>query len=582
MRQAPEGAEIPSHVLMLRAGLICQVASGSFAYLPLGLRVLKKAEGVVRREMEAAGAVELAMPALTPLSLWERTGRRDDFGDELIQLVLRRQDRKVRLALAPTHEEVVTELASRHISSYRQLPITLYQVQTKFRNQQRPRFGLLRTSEFLTTDAYSFDTSVQALAGSYERMCITYRRILDRLGLDYLVAEAEAGHAGDDAGHEFMVPTPSGEEVVAHCRECGYTASLERAEVGPIGPSPAELPSEPVREVDTPGATTIDEVSTMLGCGPPDMIKTLIYTADRKPIAVLIRGDHEANEAKIRRALGVEKLELAPPEVIEKVTGAPVGFAGPVGMKEKIPIWADRDVRFLRNAVAGANRADTHLTGVNPDRDFQVQRFADLRTVVEGDPCPRCSSTLTMRRAIEVGHVRKLGTRYSQALAARFVDDHEKQHPIVMGSYHLGLSRTIAAVVESAHDSRGIVWPVALAPYEVLLVPLNVSHAETTKVAERLYDELVAAQVDVLLDDRNCRAGVKFYDADLTGIPLRVVVGPRGLESRQLEIKWRWDAQPEMIGLDGAAERITQWIRKERQDGARFKHRQTPTLKGKT
>jgi len=322
IRQTPEGAKIPSHVLMLRAGMIGQVASGSFAYLPLGLRVLRKAEAIVRREMDAAGAVELAMPALTPLSLWEQTGRRDDFGDELIELVLRRHDRKTRFALAPAHEEVVTELASRHISSYRQLPITLYQVQTKFRNQQRPRFGLLRTSEFLTADAYSFDTSAEALAGSYERTCAAYRRILDRFGLDYLVAEAEGGLAGGNAGHEFMVPTPTGEEVVAYCRECGYTASLERAEVGPLGPSPAQPPLEPFRQVDTPGATTIDEVSTMLGCRPPEMIKTLIYTADRKPIAVLIRGDHEANEAKIRRALRVEKLELAPPEVIAHLGGS--------------------------------------------------------------------------------------------------------------------------------------------------------------------------------------------------------------------------------------------------------------------
>jgi len=581
LKETPEGAETAGHVFMLRAGMIGQVACGAFAYLPLGLRVLRKAEQRVREELCAAGAIEVALPALTPRSLWEQTGRATGFGDELVELTLHRQNRKSRLVLAPAHEEVVTELVSRHIASYRQLPITLYQVQAKFRSEARPRFGLLRTREFLTADAYSFDPSPEALDKSYQRITAAFRRIFDRLGLDYLVAEAESGPTnlrsvpGGDESHEFLVPFEQGEDVIAYCQECGYTANRERAEVGPLGLSTREVPLEPVRQVDTPGATTIDEVSRMLGCRPSEMIKTLIYTADEGPIAVLIRGDHEANEAKIRRAVGVGKLELAPPEVIEKVTGAPVGFAVPVGLKEKIPLWADRSVQFMRNSVAGANRADAHLTGVNPNRDFQVRQFADLRSAVDGDPCPRCSSTVVMRRAIEVAHVFKLGTRYSEALDARFSDDHEQQHPIAMGTYQFGISRLVAAVAETSHDARGLIWPVALAPYEVLLMPLAVTDSQTMNVAERLYEALTAAGVDVLLDDRDQRAGAKFYDADLIGVPLRVVVGPRGLNRRELEIKWRWDDAPETIPLDDDAERITESIRREREDGARFKRRQT-------
>ncbi|MFH1920269.1 MAG: proline--tRNA ligase, partial [Planctomycetota bacterium] len=541
------------------------------AYLPLGLRTLNKAIEMLRREMDAAGAVELAMPALTPISLWEQTGRADAFGDERIELTLHRQNRKSRLVLAPAHEEVVTDLVGRHLSSYRQLPLTLYQVRTKFRNEPRPRFGLLRTCEFLTSDAYSFEPSPEALDKRYQSLSAAYRRIFDRLGLDYLVAEAESGPTGGEESHEFVVPAEIGEDVVAHCRECGYAANLERAEVGPLGVGLPEVPQEAVRQVDTPGATTIDEVAAMLGCRPAEMIKTLIYTSDDGPIAVLIRGDREANEAKIRRALGTSNLELAPPGVIEKVTGAPVGFAGPVGLAERIPVWADGAVQHMQNAVTGANRADAHLTGVNPDRDFQVAGFADLRVVVDGDPCPRCSSTVALRRAVEVAHVFKLGTRYSEALGARFLDDHEQQHPIVMGSYQFGISRLIATVVETSHDARGIVWPVALAPYEVLLMPVNVTDAETMNVAQRLYEALAAAKIDVLLDDRDQRAGAKFYDADLIGVPLRVVIGPRGLKNRELEIKWRWEAEPEAIPLDTAVERISESIRREREDGARFK-----------
>ncbi|MGO8689869.1 MAG: proline--tRNA ligase [Thermoguttaceae bacterium] len=573
MKETPEGAEIPSHVLMLRAGLVSQVMAGAYTYLPLGLRSLRKAEQIVREEMDRAGAVELLMPALTPITLWEQTGRLQAFGEVLIQFSVKRQNRKVRMALGPTHEEVVTELVSRCLSSYRQMPLTLYQVQTKFRNEERPRFGVLRTSEFLMKDAYSFDVSLEALNRSYEKMYAAYCRIFERAGLGYLAVEAESGPIGGDASHEFMVAAENGEDVVLHCPHCGYAANQERAEIGSRDPVPADAPRRPLAKVATPGASTIEHVSKFLGCRPEDMIKTLIYLADGKPIAVLLRGDHDANEGKIRRAADAARVELADTATIERVTGAPVGFAGPVGLKEKIPLLADRDVQPMVNSVSGANAAEMHLTGVNLGRDFQPDRFADLRKAVGGDPCPRCSATLALRHAIEVGHVFKLGTKYSEALAARFLDEKEQLGPIIMGCYGIGINRIIAALIETSHDANGILWPLSLAPYEVLLIPVKVTDPATQKATDALYAALQAAGVEVLLDDRDVRAGVKFKDADLVGIPLRVVLGERGLKDGKLEIKWRWDKQAELIDLATAAETIAGLIREERGDGRRFRNR---------
>ena len=571
MKETPEGAEIPSHVLMLRAGLITQVMAGAYTYLPLGLRALRKAERIVREEMDAAGAVELLMPAITPLSLWEQTGRVEAFGDVLITFSVRRQNRQVHIALGPTHEEVITDLIARHISSYRQMPITLYQIQTKFRNEERPRFGVLRTSEFIMKDAYSFDATVESLAGSYQKMYDAYCRIFDRCGLDYLAVEAESGPIGGDVSHEFMVPAENGEDRIVHCRDCGYAANLERAEIGARGNVPPDVPLEPVETVPTPGSTTIEQVSRLLGCRPEQMIKTLIYLADGQPVAVLIRGDHEANENKVRRALGATHLALADPETIERVTGAPVGFAGPVRLKQPIPVWADRDVEPLRNAVTGANQADAHLRNVNPGRDYQVEGYLDLRIAQHGDPCPRCSSQLALRHAIEVGHVFKLGTKYSEALSARFLDENEQLHPIIMGCYGIGINRIIAGLVETSHDEAGIIWPVALAPYEVEIVPLNVADEATRRLAGRLHQRLAAAGIEVLLDDRGVRAGVKFKDADLVGFPLRVVLGPRSLKEGKLEIKWRWEADAESIDLEEADQAIAELVRDERATANRFR-----------
>lgn len=572
LKETPEGAEIPSHVLMLRAGLINQVMAGAYTYLPLGLRALRKAERIVREEMDAAGAIEILMPSLSPVSLWERTGRVEAFGDVLIRVELKRQNRKVQAVLGPTHEEIVTDLVAHHVSSYRQLPITLYQITPKFRNEERPRFGVLRTSEFLMKDAYSFDTSLEGLNRSYDAMYRAYCRIFDRCCLAYIPVEAESGPIGGDASHEFMVPANNGEDKIVHCPACGYAANLERAEIGARA-RPKTAPDTPAQleKVATPGASTIEQVSRFLNCQPQDLIKTLIYLADGKPVAVLIRGDHEANDNKIRRAIHAQELHLADPATIERVTGAPVGFAGPVGLKEKIPIYADYDVQFMQNAVTGANEADMHLRGVNLGRDFKVDHFADLRCAVDGDPCPRCSGILRLRPAIEVGHVFKLGTKYSEALAARFLDADEQLRTIIMGCYGIGVNRILAALIETTHDENGIIWPVALAPYEVVIVPVNVTDAQSLKVATQMHDALEKEGVEVMLDDRDVRAGVKFKDADLIGFPLRIVVGERGLAQGTVEVKWRWDKAVQPLPLDNVVPTIAAWIRQERATGERFK-----------
>ncbi|MGB9688979.1 proline--tRNA ligase [Thermogutta sp.] len=572
LKETPEGAEIPSHVLMLRAGLINQVMAGAYTYLPLGLRALRKAEQIVREEMDAAGAVELLMPSLSPLSLWERTGRDKAFGDVLVRVELKRQNRKVNAVLGPTHEEIVTDLVAHHISSYRQLPITLYQISPKFRNEERPRFGVLRTSEFLMKDAYSFDTSLEGLNRSYEAMYRAYCRIFDRCCLAYLPVEAESGPIGGEASHEFMVPANNGEDKIVHCAACGYAANLERAEIGPRrAEQPTTTEPAPLERVPTPGASSIDQVSRFLNCRPQDLIKTLIYLADGQPVAVLIRGDHEANENKIRRALKAKEIQLADPTTIERVTGAPVGFAGPVGLKENLTIIADYDIQFMRNAVTGANEADTHLKGVNLGRDFSVERFADLRCAQDNDPCPRCSGILRLRPAIEVGHVFKLGTKYSEALSARFLDPSEQLKPIIMGCYGIGINRILAALIETTHDENGIIWPVALAPYEVVIVPVNVADEKSREVAFQLYEAFRRENIEVILDDRDVRAGVKFKDADLIGFPMRVVVGERGLAQGNVEVKWRWDKTAQLMPVDKVVTEVSKWICEERKTGSRFK-----------
>jgi prolyl-tRNA synthetase len=576
LKETPADAEVPSHRLMLRAGLIRQLMAGAYTYLPLGWRAVRKAEAIVREEMEAAGAIEIFMPALQPIELFERTGRRSAFGNVLINFKVRRRDHEVHLALGPTHEEVVTDLVAHFISSYRQLPLTLFQIQTKFRNEERPRFGVLRTSEFLMKDAYSFDTSLEQLNDSYDAMYRAYCRIFSRCGLEFLPVEAESGPIGGDASHEFMVPSTNGEDRIVRCTSCDYAANLERAETGRKSPIVADTAGagadagsirHELTKVDTPGATSIEQVSRLIGCPPRQMIKTLIFVADGKPVAVLIRGDHDANEGKIRRALGTGSVELADEATIRNVTGAPVGFAGPVGIG--CEVVADHDVPLFRDAVTGANEADKHFTGVNCGRDYQLDATFDLRDAAAGDPCPRCDGTLDAVHGIEVGHVFKLGTKYSVSLGAEFLDEKEQRHPIIMGCYGIGVNRIIAAAAETSHDENGLIWPLAIAPYSVLVIPLNMDDDEVLGTAERIYQELSSAGVDVLYDDRAARPGFKFKDADLIGIPLRIVVGAKGLKDGVVEMKWRTDESPDKIAIADAVPEALDRLRKRRdQDNA--------------
>jgi len=555
MKETPADAEIPSHQLMLRAGLIRQPMAAAYTYLPLGLRALKKAEAIVREEMDAAGAIELLMPALQPIDLFERTGRKSAFGNVLINFNIRRGDRTVHLALGPTHEEVITDLIAKHVSSYRQLPLCLYQIQTKFRNEERPRFGVLRTSEFLMKDAYSFHTSLESLNETYQKMYRAYCRVFARCGLDYLPVEAESGPIGGDASHEFMIPAANGEDQIVFCKKTGYAANLERAETGRQAPAiAAPADALPLQKVSTPNVGSIDAVCKFLKCTPQQMVKTLIYVADGKPVGVLLRGDHEANEGKLRRVLEAKDLQLADPAPICQVTRAPVGVAGPVGLK--CEVIADHDVPLVANAVTGANEEDMHLTGVNVVRDYALKTTYDLRNAAAGDPSPRGEGTLELVHGIEVGHVFKLGTKYSVSLDAVFDDEKEFRQPMIMGCYGIGVNRIIAGLAETRFDDNGLIWPLAVAPYSVLLCPLGVTDTETMELTERLYAELQANGVDVLLDDRDQRPGFKFKDADLIGIPLRVVIGGKGLKEGLIEVKWRSEAEARKLPVDGIAAAI--------------------------
>ncbi len=578
MKETPDGAEIPSHILMLRAGLIAQVMAGAYSYLPLGLRSLHKATAIVREEMNRAGAIELLMSAMCPMSLYEQTGRVEAFGDVLVKAVLPRGGKKVPIVFCPTHEEVITDIVSRFVSSYRQLPVALYQIQTKFRNEERPRFGVLRTSEFIMKDAYSFHTTLESLNETYNKMYEAYSQIFSRCGLPFLPVEAESGPIGGDASHEFMILSKNGEDKIVHCEACGYAANTEKAEIGETAVASLDPATfKGIAELDTPGAHTIEQVCKFLKAKPERLIKTLIYLADGKPVAVLVRGDHDANENKIRKVLGVDKIELADPETIENVTGAPVGFAGPIGMALTISFYADHQVMGVLNAIVGANKAEKHLVNINPGRDFVPDKVADFRNAVAGDACPRCGKTMQIREAIEVGHVFKLGTKYSESLNAKFLDADETLKTIIMGCYGIGVNRIIAGLVETSHDESGIIWPVNLAPYEVVVCPMKVDDERMMTLARKLHDELESRGIDCMVDDRDQRAGVKFKDADLIGFPLRIVIGEKGLASGEIELKWRWEKQSEMLSIDGAVERIAEMLDQERKSGERFRKSRAAT-----
>jgi len=554
-KETPADAEITSHKLMMRTGMIRKVAAGIYSYMPFGLKAIRKVEQIVREEMNRAGAIELHMPMVTPAELWNESGRWAQYGKELLRL----RDRKENeFCLGPTHEEVVTDIVRREIKSYRQLPINLYQIQTKFRDEIRPRFGLMRGREFIMKDAYSFDVDDAGADAAYEKMYQAYRRIFSRCGLKFRAVEADTGNIGGSSSHEFMVLAESGEDAIVSCGSCEYAANVEKAELKlSVGKAPA--PVAATQEVATPGQKSIDEVAAFLQIEPSQLVKTLIVTTDTdEQVAVLLRGDHELNEIKLCRYLGCNHLELSSDEAVEKVTGAPSGYAGPVGLK--LRLLADQAVQEMADFVVGANKAGTHLTGVNIERDFKVEAFADLRQAENGDPCPRCSGKLESWRGIEVGHVFKLGTKYSEALGATVQDEAEQERALVMGCYGIGIGRTVAASIEQNNDENGIIWPMPIAPFQLLITMLNPKDEAVRDASEKLYSELMDAGIDVLLDDRDERPGSKFKDADLIGIPIRVTVGARGLQEDAFEVQERAVGEREMIPVAQAVQTLTERV----------------------
>jgi prolyl-tRNA synthetase len=557
LREPPAEAELVSHKLLTRAGFIRRVATGVYAYLPLGYRSLHKITNIVREEMNAIGAQETLLPSLHPAELWEETGRLEECGEILFKL----RDRQQRLlCLGPTHEEVVTDLVRRDVHSYRQLPIILYQIQVKFRDEPRPRGGLMRAREFTMKDAYSFDRDEEGLEQSYRAMIKAYTRIFYRCGLNAIPVEAEAGVIGGTENLEFMVLAESGEDRVLICDECGYAANRERAErrkpfKGQY-PSPSCGEMLPMNKMFTPNQKTVAQVTSYLRVPPEKLVKTLIYIADGKPIAVLVRGDAELNEAKLRKHIGASKLRMAEPDEVMSLTKADVGYAGPVGLSG-VEIVADYDIAQMHNFVTGANEDNYHLINVNWGRDFTVSQFADIRFAKEGDPCPRCADgVLKLKNCIEVGHVFKLGTKYSDAMRATFVDEDGCEKPFVMGCYGIGVSRILAAVVEVSHDDDGIIFPITVAPYEVWLIPVDMSDSEIRDAAENIYTRLTSAGIEVVIDDRDERAGVKFKDADLIGIPIQVVIGKSYKSSKEVEVRLRRDRKPSLVHEDEAVDFI--------------------------
>lgn len=556
LRDVPSDAEAASHRLMLRAGFIRQLAAGIYTYMPLGWRVLRKIEGIVREEMDRAGAQELLMPAMQPAELWKESGRYNVYGPELIRLK-DRHDRE--FALGPTHEEVITTLVRNEINSYRRLPVTLYQIQTKFRDERRPRFGLLRGREFLMKDAYSFDTSWEALHESYQNMYEAYARIFERCGMTFRAVEADAGAIGGEGGtHEFMALADIGEDTVVSCSRCDYAANLEKAtsvsKRGDASISGTTTGVSPFEKIHTPDARSIKQVAAYLAVQPHQIIKTLIYVADEQTVAVLVRGDDEVNEIKLKNAVGAENLELADAETTMQATGAPIGFAGPVGLT--IPVYVDQAVTEMDEGVTGANEADYHLGHVVPGRDFDAALTFDIRNAAEGDGCPRCEAgVLRFHRGIEVGHVFKLGTKYSETLGAKYLDQNGREQPMIMGCYGIGVSRILSAIAEQSHDDRGLIWPAAIAPYQVHVIPVSVKDEAQMKLARELYDRLASQGMEVLIDDRDERPGVKFNDADLFGIPYRIVVGKLAAGG-EVEFVERHNLEKQTITADEAALRI--------------------------
>ncbi|WP_339133425.1 MAG: proline--tRNA ligase [Candidatus Electrothrix sp. GW3-4] len=560
-KEIPAEAEVISHQLLLRAGCIRKLTSGLYTYLPLGLAAIKKVEAIVREEMNRAGAQELLMPMVQPADLWHESGRWVKYGPEL----LRFQDRHNRdYCLGPTHEEVITDIARRELHSYRQLPVNLYQIQTKFRDEIRPRFGLMRGREFIMKDAYSFDISDEAAGQSYQSMHNAYTRIFQRCGLEFRAVEADSGTIGGSFSHEFMVLADTGEDTLVICRQCAYAANVEKAKVVLSESETAAASTGELQDcitVETPGMKKVDRVAEFLKVTPKKVIKTMIYLADEEPVAVLVRGDREVQSVKLKNLLAATEVELAEDDTVWKLTKLPVGYIGPVNIP--IKLVADQEVMTMVNAVAGANEKGHHLTGVNPGRDFTPVAVGDLRQITEQDHCPVCQGALKLTEGIEVGHIFKLGTNYSEAMHAVYQDQEGKEQTMVMGCYGIGVSRVVAAAIEQNHDKNGIIFPLPLAPFQVIVLNLGMNNEETTAAAEKLYQDLRAAGLEVLLDDRDERPGSKFKDADLIGIPYRVTIGKTWEKEGQIEVRTRRDGTTTLLAYEQAASTITTMIRKE-------------------
>ena len=524
LRENPAEAEILSHQLMLRAGLIRKLAAGIYSYMPMGLRSLRKVQEVIREEMDKAGANELLMSALLPAESFMASGRWDVFGPEMFRL----HDRHERdFCLGPTHEEIFTETVKNEVRSYKQLPLTLYQIGTKYRDERRPRFGVMRSREFIMKDAYSFDLTEEGLDVSYKKMYDAYCAIFKRLGLDFTIVDADSGAMGGSGSQEFMVKSEVGEDVIAHCASCGYAANEEKAECIP-GNTEFVSNGKEIEKIKTPDVHTIDELCEFLSVPATSFAKTLIYNADGKFVAVMVRGDREVNEVKLQNMLGASELELASPADVREITKAEVGFAGPIGLS--IPIYADKEIEKMHSFAVGANETDYHLINVESGRDFTPTAYADLRIIVSGDICPKCGKEIKTYHGIEVGHIFKLGTKYSKALDLTFPDENGEAAPVIMGCYGIGVNRCLAAAIEQNSDENGIVWPMAIAPFHVAVVPTNAKDEAVCTLAEEIYETLKKEGIEAIIDDRDERAGVKFKDCDLIGIPLRITVGKKAGE----------------------------------------------------
>ena len=555
LKEDPTDAEVVSHKLLVRAGMIRQVSRGIYDYLPLGLRVIRKVENIVREEMNRAGAQELLLPFTSPAELWQESGRWEVYGKELLRL----KDRHERdFCLAPTHEEVITDLIRRVVRSYRDLPFNLYQIQNKFRDEVRPRFGLMRGREFIMKDAYSFHTDIEDSRREYENMFETYKRIFTRCGLRFRPVEADTGAIGGTLSHEFQVLADSGEDALVSCNSCDYAANIQKAECRPAKQTAAKKKQTPppLKKVSTPSKKSVADVADFLSLPTHLFIKTLVYKVDQKDlVAVLLRGDHEMNELKLQTFLGCKEVSLADEGAVESTTHVAPGFLGPIGLK--LRMIADHAVEGIEGAVTGANELDFHLTGVDQERDFTVSAFSDLRMVVPGDPCPRCEGgKLEGYRGIEVGQIFYLGTKYSKAMGATFLDAEGQARPVEMGCYGIGITRLMAAAVEQNHDENGIIWSFPLAPFQVLLLPINYKEKAVREVTDDLYQKLSENGLELILDDRDERPGVKFKDADLIGVPIRVTVGAKGLQKGNVEVRKRLGGETADVSLADAVQKI--------------------------